>query len=508
VRSWEATGAAIFLAAIVAVILIVRLIGLARFASIPVLLAAAWGAISLWQNTHLPEARGLKPAGVRNLVIITIDALRADAVEPYGVRWRTPAFAELAARSIVYESAYAASPWTMPSLASMLSGLNPRAHGCTEPERCLAPQVNSLAELLNNSGFDTAAVIYQGLFMVHTGFERGFNRYSVMTCHPVELYRTYFAPVSRIPERLLDGYPHLTVLTTIEALRTLASLRQPFFLWVHYFDPHSPYAPPRRLMRLVNKPALPVKLPGHPSDQPASVDSAVLQKHASSSPPPKPHEIEYVRQMYQAEVAFADEQIARFTEFLETSGLVSNTYLILSSDHGEEFYEHGGWDHGHSLYNEVLQIPLMLSGPGISPELAVCPATHTDIFVTSLKLVGVKPPFSHGTDLLELAGQQDCRSRTIVCSTAFVMRKEQDAIYRWPYKLINPPMELYRIDRDPLEQERCEGDEIDLALELKRAMHERIAADYRLYKKLGIKPLAKDEKKLQQEVLKALGYVE
>jgi len=504
---WNGAGIIIFFVMLAAAVLFVRLARLSKLTPILVLIAAAWGAFTLWQNTHPPTPHESERSDEKNLIIITIDALRADAIEPYNPSWKTPAFTRLANRSIVYERAYAASPWTMPSLASMLSGLKPRAHGCTEPERCLAPEVSSLAEVMQAEGFDTAAVLYQWLFTVPTGFERGFGRYSLTVCHPIALFHQYFAPISRLPEELLDGYPHLTVLTTIDALRTMKSLKQPFFLWVHYFDPHGRYAPPKRFLRNVKKPESEINLPGHSAGYPEWIDPTVLQKLAPESPPPKPYEIEYVREMYQAEVAFADEQIARFTEFMEASGLVSNTYLILSSDHGEEFYEHKGWDHGRTLYNEVLHIPLMISGPDITPDRTKCFATHPDIFNTSLKLFGIAPPFSQGQNLLAVP-QQHCQDRELSACTAFVTRKESDAIYSWPYKLINPPLELYRIDEDPAEQNEIKAENIDLAIELKWKLQDMIATDYTIYKKLGIEPLPKDAKKIQEEVLKALGYIE
>ena len=508
-HNFQSAGAKFFFIALFVVASFVWLFKLFRLLVLLTFLTAVFGFFTLWQNTHFPKSFPIVKFGDRNLVLITIDALRADAIEPYNPNYKTPAFSLLANRSIVFDRAYSSTPWTMPSLASMFSGLNPRAHGCMEPDRCLANEVNNLAEILNARGFKAMAIIYQKLFEAHTGFEKEFKKYSLITCHPVKLYQDYFAPISKYVEKLFGGFPLMTELTTIEALRTLNAQNSPFFLWIHYLDPHGPYTPPKKFLELVKKPPEPTNLPGHATGYPETINPEILQMLQKNSPPPKPYETEYVRDMYQAEVFFIDEQLDLILKSLESTGLASFTYLIVTSDHGEEFYEHKGWDHGHTLYSEVLKVPLMISGPKIAQSRIECLTTSPDIFATVLALVDIPPPIiCHGKNLLKVAQQQSCPSEELTFSTAFAELIERDAILSWPYKLIYPPMELYRVDEDPSEKNEISAQNIDLALELKWKLQQKVAADYRIFKRLGIKPVPSDAKKLQHELLKSLGYVQ
>lgn len=501
-------GIKIFFAIVAGLSLILGRSKIAKLFVVLIYIAAGYGAFSLWQNVHYPTFSPISKFDGKNLILITIDALRADAIEPYNSSYKTPAFAHFANRSLIFERAYSNSPWTMPSLASIFSGLNPRAHGCSEPEGCLAKEVNSLAELLKNKGFKTIAVVYQPLFEVPTGFERGFESFSVITCHPIELYKKYFYPISKYAEKFFDGFPLLTELTTIVALKKLKSQNSPFYLWIHHYDPHSPYSPPKRFFELVEKPKEVINLPEHQIGFPTSIHSELLQKHQSTSPPPKPHEIKYVRDMYQAEVNFVDSQLNILFNFLESTGLASSTYIILTADHGEEFYEHSGWDHGRTLYKEVLHIPLMISGPNIAHSKSACFATNVDVFATALRLLDIAQPTSQGTDLIELAQAQNCLKRELVFSTAFAEDVERDAILSFPHKLIYPPTELYKVDEDPLEQREISAQKANVARELKLKLQEKVAEDYRTFQELGIKPSHKNANKIQRELLKSLGYVQ
>jgi len=251
----------------------------------------------------------------------------------------------LAAEGTVFENAYSASGWTLPSVATLMTGHEPRQHGATRPTRAMDAGLPSLAALLKKQGYETRAYVSHVLLHPRYGMHLGFDIFDASV--------------------LEVGHPHLV--STAEPLTNLAlrdlartPVKGPLFLWVHYFDPHYEYIAQQSVRPFGERP----------------IDR------------------------YDGEIVQTDRQIARLIDGFRQLGLYKNTVVVFTADHGEEFQEHGGIWHD-TIYEEVLRVPLIVRVPGRVPGKSPEPARQVDLMPTVLAALGVDPPADlPGRDLL------------------------------------------------------------------------------------------------------------
>ena len=277
-----------------------------------------------------------------NLVMVTFDTTRADHLGAYGhfqttSRW----FDGLAARGTLFERAYAPMAQTLPSHATLFTGLSPREHGVTENHLSLADEATTLAELLQARGYLTAAFVAARVLDAESGLAQGFDVYGEAAPSGGN-----FRHLDRRADAVTDA-----------ALAWLDDVprNQPFFLWVHYFDAHAPYDAP---------PPFDAKLP---------VAVTVLElierfEHGrwSADDPPGPGLLEaYARRWlaYDREVLFADHEFGRLLRGLEKRRLTERAVLAIAADHGEGLLEHGVSGHGLDVYEELVHVPLLVVAP-------------------------------------------------------------------------------------------------------------------------------------------------
>jgi arylsulfatase A-like enzyme len=271
-----------------------------------------------------------------NVLVISVDTLRADHLACYGyARPTSPRMDALAAEGVLFEQAYSPTSWTLPGHASMLSGLSPYRHGALESTRRIRDDVPLLAERLRQRGYRTAAIVNAPFVQARYGFARGFERF-----------------VEAFDVRDAEGYqPRVE-----ELLGQLPG--PPFFVFVHYMAVHSPYTPPPRFNRFVSA--------GGPAP---GVDGRRLvelnRRLAEGSVTLAPRDVDHLRSLYDGEILAVDEALGRTVDIVRRLG-GTNTLVVLTSDHGEEFLEHGALTHGSTLYDEVLRVPLIVAGPGVS----------------------------------------------------------------------------------------------------------------------------------------------
>ena len=246
-----------------------------------------------------------------DVVLITIDTLRADHVGGYGAPdVATPALDALIAEGLRFERAYATAPLTLPSHASMLTGLYPPRHGVRHNGVFhLGQEAETLAESFQAAGFHTGAVVGSFVLSAQFGLHQGFDHYD-------DQFGEKRSAGSGFQERTATQ-------VTDHALAWLATVDDPFFLWVHYYDPHADYQPPA------------------------------------------PWSERFAGRLYDGEVAYVDSEIGRLIEALEERGRFDRTVVAVTSDHGEALGEHGESTHGYFLYDAVLRVPLILRGPGL-----------------------------------------------------------------------------------------------------------------------------------------------
>lgn len=299
--------------------------------------SASFSLPATWLSVR--AARTQAPSGPPNLLVYLVDTLRADAIrgteldEP-----KAPYLQAFARDAIDFRSAWSSSSWTLPAVTTLLTGLDPRRHGVMRWDSRLAEAgPPTLAERLATAGYQTAAISQSWLASRDFGLDRGFEHFV--------LNDQFNGPELRSQEarRILR---HLL----LEVFRP----DRPFFLYVHTVDPHGPYSPPPG-------PYLRYAEAVRGSQLGLQVRTKEVQALADRA---QPADIAKVRALYQGEVLFADEQFGRLLGLLRSTGLYDAAAIGFVSDHGEEFDEHGDFGHGATLFEEVLQVPLLVKLPG------------------------------------------------------------------------------------------------------------------------------------------------
>lgn len=377
-----------------------------------------WGALlgySAWTGlapsvvvTDPPQ--GQAQADRPSFLILVVDSMRADHVPVYGyARGLTPHMDRLAAEGVVFRQAYAQTSWTLPSVASILTSLYPSYHGATKRWETLAEDVHTLPELLKQQGYATAAFSVNPYISRTYGLHQGFD--AVYQANQPERHSFLpfvlgFKAYTRLEGRVLPLLKHLRVpLFTLFGLeeekwancrsdRTInqaltdwlaAQQRRPFFAYVHYMCPHYPYFPPGEA-RLEWQ--MQVLLQG-------------LQV-------PEEQRRELLA-VYDKTITYSDTLIGDVVSQLQRQQRYDDTVVMVTADHGEEFYDHQGWIHGETLYNEVIKVPLLVRFPPLVPRQRVVetPVMLVDLLPTVLAVAGVPVEhFIHGVNLLPtLAGE-------------------------------------------------------------------------------------------------------
>ena len=353
------------------------------------------------------KARDPRP----NLVLISLDSVRADALGAYGARLAhaptespTPRIDALAAAGLVYEEARATTSWTLPSHTSLFTGLPELAHAVEQDGERLSDELMPLAEMLARAGYRTDG-IYSGPYLdPRYGFARGFERYargygaelanaadeltsaaallaSVDAAHAPERVEVARARLTRT-EHALEAASHADVsaarVTELarEALAEAAADARPFFLFAHFFDAHYDYRPPAEFLRRVD--------PAGIADPNCACGPATTDAASAAS----------CRLRYQGEVAWLDHNVGLLLDELARFDLAENTLVVLVSDHGDEFLEHGALGHRRTLHEEVLRVPVILRFPGrlTAGERRSTPLALHELHDELLALLGVNAP--------------------------------------------------------------------------------------------------------------------
>jgi arylsulfatase A-like enzyme len=288
-----------------------------------------------------------RPSGP-SVLLVTIDTLRADHVGAYGAEGvETPTLDGLAARGVLFERAMASVPLTLPSHASLMTGQYPPTHGVRHNAIfTLADEAETLAERFQARGFATGAVIGAAVLEGDFGIDQGFDHYDDSL--PTERATSagfYERPAAAVTDAALDW---------------LGQVDRPFFLWVHYYDPHASYSPP------------------------------------------EPWKERFAKRPYDGEVASVDHALGRLLGALDADGRLAETIVAVTSDHGEGLGEHGEGSHTYLIYESVLHVPMILAGPGLPAGRRVAPvAANTGLAATLLALTGT--PALAKTDVGDLS---------------------------------------------------------------------------------------------------------
>ncbi len=342
---------------------------------------AGWSQVRLVRE-HLRDRQPAR-AGAPNVLVLLVDALRADGLGCYGANPSpSPTLDGLAARGLVFEQAIAQASWTMPSVASILTGLLPQSHGVlgetpgSEPpvdddqggRAFLADALDTLAERAADAGITTFGASANPVVSRGANLAQGFETFVEV---PAVTGGTSWPHAGAVNRAFLDWLRH--------------NAGRRFLGYLHYMDVHDPYEPPDAL-----RPARPPGIRALVAEgKVAKVAAAINWHHAPVLPDV---EVAYLRALYEASIRAWDGELATLLAGLRTAGVLDNTVVVVTADHGEAFQEHGKLKHCINLYDELLRVPLVVAGPGVRVDRVAGQVQGIDLLPTVVALLGLPPP--------------------------------------------------------------------------------------------------------------------
>jgi len=365
------------------------------------------------------------PGGSRrpNVVLLVLDTLRADHLSIHGAAdGATPTLDTLGREGVRFEAAWSASSWTLPGVASIMTGHLPSVHGAGAERLSLDRRIPTLAQILRSHGYRTGGFVAGPWCKGEFGFDAGFDLYDdelEPTTGKIVLARVVNRGARFLAGRqLLLGaagraglhYKRRAEAVNREVFAWLDRLgSRPFFLFINYFDPHSPYDPP----------------PGYRPSTRGQVDGNVdwwKHRHAAGEITLTDEDRRHLLALYAGEIRYLDREVGRLIGKLRELGVLDDTIVVVTSDHGEAFLEHGQLTHGETLYQEEVRVPLIVRFPRAVPtDLAVrTPVQSFDLFPTVLALLGIPAPSGiHAVSLVDRWAVEKSAPRRPVISQVF-----------------------------------------------------------------------------------------
>jgi len=430
-----------------------------------------------------------------NIILIVIDALRQDWLSPYGDKIiATPNIQRFADKSVLFTNAFSNCSWTKPSFASIFTSLYPTQHNVTTGRDKLNPKIVTLAETLRKMGYYTIGYYNNPHLRTSvSNFNLGFNHYEYLipnTLYPMDQeapklrYSNFLNSIARrivSKERVVSNF-YQDAATTSQTLIDWLSHNgeKRFFLFVHYMDPHEPYF-----------------------ERPLTGRVVKIPKIFFST-----KELERVSKAYRGEIEFVDESLGKLFDYLEESGIQNNTLVILTADHGEEFYDHGGWSHGKTLFNEVIRVPFIVKLPHSERAGAVDSSLVQliDVAPTAVRFVGGEIPSEwEGKDIF--SGDKTIWSLSVL-GNGRSLRNLAENLYLADEEIqgSGSPTHYYLIKDDPKEMLNLAADpayfiRISELRDTLRFLESRLATK-------SVKPIEAEIQQSTKDRLKALGYAE
>lgn len=414
-----------------------------------------------------------------NIILISIDTLRADRLDVYGYNRKTSSsITAMASKGVLFKHAISQAPWTLPSLASLHTSMYPSEHNANNAHTRLSDKTNTLAEVLNKLGYYTIGVVSNIFATKKYGMSQG--------------YEVFDASQNLGPEEV-----------TSEALSKLAvkyikkSDQRPFFLWLHYFDPHNDF---------VRHPEYGFAS-GYSEKFPDKISRQYLLNEQKSK-----KSLDYVNAVYDEEIAYTDHWVGWLSDQIKSMGLEKTTVTILTADHGEYFMERGRFLHGKDVYKELIDVPLVITG-AIDKKLRGTVVDQTveisSIPKTIMKLVDFDKPVFGGKNLLALIGKKpepDFVFTEGCYAWGTNLRKKAVIFKRWKliYNFDDETYELYHLDTDKNERKNRWNDN-DTELKTLKKLMKNALNQFPNKNKISAVKVKINEK--EKELLRSLGYV-
>lgn len=337
-------------------------------------------------ETSLKAAAPAKTSSGPNFILISIDTLRADRLGAYGYKRATsPNLDKFASNAAVFENASSVTSWTLPAHVSMLSGLYPSSHGVTQKKgNVVSNDTKMLAEALKARQFRTFGFANGGYVAGHYGFRRGFEEYPRSGLKGL---KNASKELNQIHKE--QGGTGVGLARAKEKIEMVGG-KEPFFIFVHTYDAHCPFNPPQPFNTMFI------------TENRAEINSSKCIQFEESDKLKK-EQVWTLSDRYDGNIRWVDDTLGKFFDWFNSTEASKNTYVIITSDHGEEFFEHDHVDHANSLYKELVHIPLLVAGPGIKPGRYLNPISLVDIVPTALELLSMPAmPYSDGVSYANL----------------------------------------------------------------------------------------------------------
>ncbi|HVS09067.1 MAG TPA: sulfatase [Planctomycetota bacterium] len=502
----QALALAGFLAAVAASLVLARRAHRGATALLGIVFAAscAPGLAGLVPRTpETARASGAAPSrAVRRIVLVVVDTLRADRLSCYSAEAPpTPHIDALAAEGIVFEAARASAPFTLPSVCTILTGVPPTVHRVRDPTDALPRGLTTLAERLRAEGYRTAAFVRNPWLRPLADFDRGFEEFHFLSWErpPSALAEILLRRLrSEVYRPVADGGEQARL-----ARRWIERHRdEDFFLWLHFLDPHAPYAPPPELMP-----------PGQPPPRIGrSFRDAVAVRTGNLVP--DLDERDWIEGLYGGEVRYLDRCVGEITAEMKRLGIYDDALIVLTSDHGEEFWEHGGFEHGQSMFDELLRVPLILRLPRAAlVERVSAPVSHPSLAPTLLSLCGIEydpeefplPPLVRDLDRPEVS----VPAQPLLSSMMLYFEDRTAVVFDgWKYVryAITGREELYDLGRDPRETRELSREAPERLREAREVLDRELAGAEALRARLALEAAAAPVDEGTRRGLRALGY--
>lgn len=428
-----------------------------------------------------------------HVLLISFDTFRADAVDPF----LTPALARFAEDAIAFDKAFVPYPHTLTSHMTLLTGVYPDVHSVYPPGGSLSPSISTLDSLLQAAGYRTVGVVTTEWLKPKFGFARGFDHYEILP------HKATYA--ERVNRRALAQLP------------ASASEGPPTFLFLHYYDPHSdseqggtnelPYYSPasyRRHLELAE---------GEFRDELGRCCTRYLIEADKARVALAQDHVDKIFELYKSGIRALDDEMGAFFDELRHRGLYDDALIVITSDHGEEFREHGRFIHSQP-YDETVSVPLLIKLPGsrMAGQAVASPVESLDLLPTLLDYLGIdRPGYLEGRDLLAFASRPTASERGLIAqdSIAFHRYSLRAGRFKLLTNLKHGGLELYDLQADPSERTNLAASRPDLARQLRQELVARLEASRELGRQLETEAAATDDLLTpeEKESLEALGYL-
>jgi arylsulfatase A-like enzyme len=440
-------------------------------------------------TTSRPTIGVAPPRDRPDVILVTVDALRADHLSLYGYgRLTSPVLDGVARHAAVFTSAITQAPYTKAAIASLMSGLYPTSHQAVTttipfPETMtghvtttlvatdvLAPSITTLAEAFHDQGYLTYGYTANPFLIASFGFGQGFDHYQFFPGGD-------FAQATQVTNQALSDIRHAGA--------------RPVFLWLHLMEPHSPYAPPP-----LTRDMFPPEGKAEPIPEDRPPPSWLLQ----GSPP----DLRAYLSRYDEEIAAADIAVCELIRDLAELRPLRSPIVVITADHGEEFLDHGGWEHGRTLHDELIRVPLVVAAPGVEGRRIDAQVQLMDLYPTLLELIGAPVPAAvAGTPFVDVlrgrGGSGPAFSE--LPNSAYALRSDG-----WKYiQFADGHMELYNLIADPQERQNVAKSEPSRSMKMARLLDRHLADAIKRGETIQQRTVPIDNGTLEQ--LRSLGYI-